>query len=122
MYSEILKTFWLILFQFAEKTAEPAFTVTDPLPEGTEPSTKYLPWLRDLSDRDFGKMMGPLFKDWAKDHPEDRRIYLVEITPVGRKALAALQRVADQMEKKLLVGFTEDERMLIRRALLALAG
>ena len=36
MYSEILKTFWLILFQFAEKTAEPAFTVTDPLPEGTE--------------------------------------------------------------------------------------
>jgi DNA-binding MarR family transcriptional regulator len=57
-----------------------------------------------------------------RDHPEDRRIYLVEITPAGRKALAALQKVADQMEKKLLVGFTEDERMLIRRALLALAG
>jgi DNA-binding MarR family transcriptional regulator len=57
-----------------------------------------------------------------KDHPEDRRIYLVEITPAGRKALAALQKVADHMEKKLLVGFTEDERMLIRRALLALAG
>jgi DNA-binding MarR family transcriptional regulator len=57
-----------------------------------------------------------------KDHPEDRRVYLVEITPAGRKALTALQKVADQMERKLLIGFTEDERMLIRRALLALAG
>jgi DNA-binding MarR family transcriptional regulator len=57
-----------------------------------------------------------------KDHPEDRRVYLVEITPTGRKALTVLQKVADQMEKKLLIGFTEDERMLIRRALLTLAG
>jgi DNA-binding MarR family transcriptional regulator len=57
-----------------------------------------------------------------KDHPEDRRVYLVELTPAGKKALAALQKVADQMEKKLLIGFTEDERMLIRRALLTLAG
>lgn len=57
-----------------------------------------------------------------KDHPEDRRVYLVEITPAGRKALASLQKVADQMEKKLLIGFTEEERMLIRRALLTLAG
>lgn len=57
-----------------------------------------------------------------KDHPEDRRVYLVEITPAGKKALTALQKVADQMEKKLLIGFTEDERMLIRRALLTLAG
>jgi DNA-binding MarR family transcriptional regulator len=57
-----------------------------------------------------------------KDHPEDRRIYLVEITPPGKKALAALQKIADQMEKKLLIGFTEDEKTLIRRALLTLAG
>lgn len=57
-----------------------------------------------------------------KDHPDDRRIYLVEITPAGKKALIALQKVADQMEKKLLVGFTEEERMLIRRALLTMAG
>lgn len=57
-----------------------------------------------------------------KDHPEDRRIYLVEITASGKKALTALQKVADQLEKKLLVGFTEEERMLIRRALLTLAG
>ena len=57
-----------------------------------------------------------------KDHPEDRRVYLVELTPTGKKSLAALQKVADQMEKKLLIGFTEDERMLIRRALLTLAG
>jgi DNA-binding MarR family transcriptional regulator len=57
-----------------------------------------------------------------KDHPEDRRVYLVEITPAGKKALTLLQKVADQMEKKLLIGFTEDERMLIRRALLTLAG
>ena len=57
-----------------------------------------------------------------KDHPEDRRVYLVEITPPGRKALAAIQKIADQMEKKLLIGFTEEERILIRRALLTLAG
>lgn len=57
-----------------------------------------------------------------KDHPEDRRVYLVEITPTGKKALIALQKIADQMEKKLLIGFTEEERMLIRRALLTLAG
>lgn len=57
-----------------------------------------------------------------KDHPNDRRVYMVDITPAGRKALAEIQKVADQMEKKLLVGFTPEERMLIRRALLALAG
>jgi DNA-binding MarR family transcriptional regulator len=57
-----------------------------------------------------------------RDHPDDRRIYLVEITPAGRKALASVQKIADQMERKLLVGFTEEERMLIRRALLTLAG
>lgn len=57
-----------------------------------------------------------------KDHPEDRRVYLVEITPGGRKALAALQKVAEAMEEKLFAGFTEQERMLIRRALLTLAG
>jgi DNA-binding MarR family transcriptional regulator len=57
-----------------------------------------------------------------KDHPEDRRIYLVDITPAGRKALAALQKSADHLERKLLIGFTEEERMLIRRALLTLAG
>ncbi len=57
-----------------------------------------------------------------KDHPEDRRIYLVDITPAGRKALAAIQKIGDQMEKKLLIGFTDEERMLIRRALLTLAG
>lgn len=57
-----------------------------------------------------------------KDHPEDRRIYLVEITPAGKKALGSLQKIADQMEKKLLIGFTDEERMLIRRALLTLAG
>lgn len=57
-----------------------------------------------------------------KDHPEDRRVYLVDITPAGRKALAALQKVGDQMEKKLLIGFTDEERVVIRRALLTLAG
>jgi DNA-binding MarR family transcriptional regulator len=57
-----------------------------------------------------------------KDHPEDRRVYLVEITPTGKKVLTTLQKVGDQMEKKLLIGFTEEERMLIRRALLTLAG
>jgi DNA-binding MarR family transcriptional regulator len=57
-----------------------------------------------------------------RDHPEDRRIYLVDITPAGRKALTAMQKIADQMERKLLVGFTDDERMLVRRALLTLAG
>lgn len=57
-----------------------------------------------------------------KDHPDDRRVYLVDITPTGRKALTALQKIADQLERKLLIGFTEDEKTLIRRALLTLAG
>lgn len=57
-----------------------------------------------------------------KDHPEDRRAYLVEITPAGRKALQAIQAVAEKMEANLLAQFTEPERKVIRRALLTLAG
>lgn len=63
-------------------------------------------------------------KDLARrrDHPEDRRIYLVEITAAGRKSLAELQNMADAMEKQLLAPFSEDEVKTIRRALLTLAG
>jgi DNA-binding MarR family transcriptional regulator len=57
-----------------------------------------------------------------KNHPGDRRAYLVEITPAGSKALAAVGKIADRMESELLVQFTESERKLIRRALLTLAG
>jgi DNA-binding MarR family transcriptional regulator len=52
-----------------------------------------------------------------RDHPEDRRIYLVEIT-----AAAELQVVGDAMEKQLLSPFSEGEVKTIRRALLTLAG
>ena len=57
-----------------------------------------------------------------KDHPEDRRAYLVEITPTGKKALQEIQKVAEKMEADLLGQFTEPERKIIRRALLTLAG
>lgn len=57
-----------------------------------------------------------------KDHPEDRRIYLVEITGVGRKSLADIQSLAEAMEKQLLAPFSEEEVKVIRRALLTLAG
>ena len=57
-----------------------------------------------------------------KDHPEDRRAYLVEITAGGRKALQAIQAVAERLEANLLAQFTEPERKVIRRALLTLAG
>ena len=57
-----------------------------------------------------------------KNHPEDRRAYLIEITPSGRKSLAAVGKIADRMEAALLNSFTEPERKLIRRALLTLAG
>ena len=57
-----------------------------------------------------------------KDHPDDRRVYIIEITAAGRKMLAALQKIADEMEKKLLAEFSATERKLIRRALLTLAG
>jgi DNA-binding MarR family transcriptional regulator len=56
------------------------------------------------------------------DNPADRRAYLVENTPQGEKTLSMLKKVADDMEKKLLAHFSETERVLIRRALLALAG
>lgn len=56
------------------------------------------------------------------DHPEDRRAYLVEITAAGRKALLAIQNVAEKMDSDLLAQFTEPERKVIRRALLTLAG
>jgi DNA-binding MarR family transcriptional regulator len=56
------------------------------------------------------------------DNPTDRRAYLVENTEQGRKTLTALKKVAEVMEKKLLEKFTEEERALIRRALLTLAG
>lgn len=56
-----------------------------------------------------------------KDHPEDRRAYLIEITPAGRKALRTIQSLADKMEAELLGAFTEDERKIVRRALLTLA-
>ncbi len=57
-----------------------------------------------------------------KDHPEDRRAYLVEITDLGRKALHSIENVADQLEANLLAQFTEPERKIIRRGLLTLAG
>ncbi len=57
-----------------------------------------------------------------KDHPDDRRIYLIEITAMGCKVLTAIKAVADKMENKLLNCFTEPERKIIRRALLNLAG
>jgi DNA-binding MarR family transcriptional regulator len=57
-----------------------------------------------------------------KDHPEDRRIYLVDITPPGKQVLTEVQKVADEMEKELLAEFTEEERKVIRRALQTLAG
>jgi DNA-binding MarR family transcriptional regulator len=57
-----------------------------------------------------------------KDHPQDRRIYLIDITDNGRKVLEIIKGVADEMENKLLNSFTEAERKIIRRALLNLAG
>jgi DNA-binding MarR family transcriptional regulator len=57
-----------------------------------------------------------------KNHPEDRRAYLVEITSEGSKALAVVGKIADAIEADLLAQFTEQERKLIRRALLTLAG
>ncbi|MEZ0388157.1 MAG: MarR family winged helix-turn-helix transcriptional regulator [Verrucomicrobium sp.] len=63
-------------------------------------------------------------KDLAcrKDHPEDRRIYLVEITTAGRKSLEDIKTLAHVMEQRLLEPFTESEIKVIRRALLTLAG
>ena len=52
-----------------------------------------------------------------KNHPQDRRAYLVEITPAGGKALAAVGKIADRIEAELLARFTEPERKMIRRAL-----
>jgi len=57
-----------------------------------------------------------------KDHPDDRRMYLVDITPAGKKALTALLKLAERMEESLLADFTEDERSIVRRALINLAG
>ncbi len=57
-----------------------------------------------------------------KDHPEDRRAYLVEITASGIKALHAIQLVGEKLEANLLAQFTEAERKIIRRGLLTLAG
>lgn len=56
------------------------------------------------------------------NHPEDRRAYLVEITPAGRKALEKISEIAERMEQELLAPFSEEERKVIRRALLTLAG
>ena len=56
------------------------------------------------------------------DNPSDRRAYLVEMTSQGRKALKAMQMVAEKMERKLFTGFTDAERKVIHRALLSLAG
>lgn len=57
-----------------------------------------------------------------KNHPGDRRAYLIEITPAGRKSLTAVGKIADRMEAALLNQFNDSERKLIRRALLTLAG
>lgn len=57
-----------------------------------------------------------------KNHPQDRRAYLVEITAAGSKVLGAVGKIAERMEAELLVQFTEPERKMIRRALLTLAG
>jgi DNA-binding MarR family transcriptional regulator len=56
------------------------------------------------------------------DNPTDRRAYLVENTAEGHKSLVALKKVGEAMEKKLLAQYTEEERALIKRALITLAG
>ena len=56
-----------------------------------------------------------------RDHPKDRRVYLVEITPAGRSKLTAIKEIADRIEKNLLSGFGEDEILTIHRALFLLA-
>ncbi len=57
-----------------------------------------------------------------KNHPLDRRAYLVEITAAGGKVLAAVGKIAERMEAELLVHYSEPERKIVRRALLTLAG
>jgi len=57
-----------------------------------------------------------------RNHPQDRRAYLVEITPAGGRVLAAVGKIAERMEAEWLVRFTDAERRMIRRALLTLAG
>ena len=57
-----------------------------------------------------------------KNHPQDRRAYLVEITDSGSKVLATVSKIAERMEEELLVHYSEPERRVIRRALLTLAG
>ncbi len=56
-----------------------------------------------------------------RNHPVDRRAYLVEITTAGSKALTAVGKIAERMEAELLAQFTAPERKVIRRALLTLA-
>ena len=57
-----------------------------------------------------------------KDHPDDRRVYLVEITEKGRDCAQRVQKEGEAMERALLAQFSEDERKTIRRALVTLAG
>ncbi len=56
------------------------------------------------------------------DHPEDRRVYLIEITAAGKKVITALHKRGEVLERGLLEGFTEAERAVVRRALITLAG
>ncbi len=102
----------------------PSFAVLQLLDESGPMSQHQLGLKLRIDRTTMVKIVGQLVKARMarrKDHPHDRRIYLVQITSTGRSKLNAMKEIADRMEKNLLSGFGEDEILIIHRALFALA-
>ncbi|MGQ0645828.1 MAG: MarR family winged helix-turn-helix transcriptional regulator [Elusimicrobiota bacterium] len=55
-----------------------------------------------------------------QDHPEDRRHYLIHLTPAGRALFQKAQGLVLEVERKFLSPLTKPERQDLRRCLLKL--
>jgi DNA-binding MarR family transcriptional regulator len=54
--------------------------------------------------------------------PQDRRRHIVEITPVGRRALARAEKVMEPQESAILAALSVDERAELRQLLVRALG
>lgn len=52
-----------------------------------------------------------------KDHPEDRRYYLLHLTPLGRELFQKAQKLVMKAEEEFLSPLTKSEREDLRRSL-----